>query len=124
MSANRSFLGVHGAARSWLTAGLLREYPRVVVVTRDRQALDEYLTDLAFFDSHTTIRAFTGWETLPYEEVSPQLVTSAERLHTLFQLAAGSPGITIAPADALIQRVIPRALLEKMVIRLERGQTL
>lgn len=121
---HRGYRGVHGAAKGWLIATLQQEFRRLLVITRDRQASEEILTDLEFFTRSSDTTEFTSWETLPYEDVSPQIEVSAARLHTLYYAHQKQTSIIVAPAEAVMQRVLPAGVVESLCIRLTTGEAI
>lgn len=107
----RRYFGLYGAAKGWVVARLARQYPRILVCSSDRQSADDIKTDIEFFLGNDQTLLMPGWDTLPFEHVSPQAETSALRLRALEHLRSQRSGVIIAPIEALIQRVLPSSII-------------
>lgn len=93
--------------RAYALAGFARamEGSLLVVVPGERDA-EELVDDLGLFTD--TALLVPAWETLPFEHVSPNLSTMAQRAAARRRLAEGEPGtIVVSSVRAAIQRVSP-----------------
>ena len=98
---------VPAAARAFFLAGLARSPrgPVLAVVAGERDAEDladdlELFTDLSHF--------LPAWETLPFEHVSPNVGTMAQRAAARHALGTGGPGtVVVGSVRAVTQRVSP-----------------
>jgi len=65
-----------------------------------------------------------AWDCLPYDRVSPNAVTIASRMTSLSLLASGGAkgAIVLTTVNAVIQRLPPRAVVEKMSFSARPGQ--
>lgn len=86
-----------------------------LIVVKDPKATRSTLRDLAFFlggpesDIAKRIRHYPALDVSPYESISPHNALIARRMATLAALQKGhEPPIIVAPAQALMERVIPR----------------
>ncbi|MFO7604617.1 MAG: transcription-repair coupling factor [Gammaproteobacteria bacterium] len=98
----------------------------VVVITHDaRQALllEE---ELQFFLAGSGIEQLNlpDWETLAYDSFSPHQDIISERLRSLYRLPRLHKGILLLPVQTLMQRLPPRAYLDKHCLLIESGQKL
>lgn len=118
----RHYLGLYGSARSWLIAEKSRSHRHVVVVCRDRKLAEEFYRDLSFFVPDATTVHYPGWETIPFESVSPQADLSGVRLRTLHLLSTDVPLLVVTSIDALLYRVMSPAHLKKFTFRLTSGE--
>lgn len=120
MVRNTRFYGLHGAATGWLIGSLLPSAPKIVIVVRDEKVLEQLTQDIAFF---TGVRPLllNAWDTMPFEEVSPEIAVTAQRIRTLQELATADRFIAIITADALMQRGLPPAIFEKLSFQLQSG---
>jgi transcription-repair coupling factor (superfamily II helicase) len=84
--------------RAFLLASL--DAPVLAVVPGEREA-EDLAEDLALF---TEVRHLPAWETLPFEHVSPNVATMAER--AVARHALGS-AVVVASVRAAVQRVSP-----------------
>jgi transcription-repair coupling factor (superfamily II helicase) len=94
------------ALRAFVLAGMARhlDRPLLVVVPGEREAAD-LVDDIDLFT--TDVLPLPAWEILPFEHVSPNIVTMARRVRARHHLRSGRPGIVVASVRAAIQRVTP-----------------
>jgi transcription-repair coupling factor (superfamily II helicase) len=82
---------------------------------------------LAFFAPDVTVLTFPAWDGVPYDRVAPNADTIACRIATLSELThranagSNSPLIVLATANAVLQRVPPRAFIAASSMRLAPG---
>ncbi|NHZ70360.1 MAG: hypothetical protein GWP18_01830, partial [Proteobacteria bacterium] len=106
-------------ARAILLAGLERyaSEPMLAIVAGEREA-EELAEDLALFADG--VIQMPAWETLPFEHVSPNVVTMARRVEARFRLQSDEPYVVVASVRAVTQRVSP-STVEPMT--LQRSKT-
>jgi len=99
-------------------AALLAEFVRdsngpVVHVARDDKRLDETLKAIQFFAPSLAVFTFPAWDCLPYDRISPNPDTCAQRMATLATLAPGfgRSFLLLTTVNAAMQRVPARDLL-------------
>ncbi len=94
------------AIRSVVVAGTLASSngPLLVVVSGEREA-EELVEDVELFTD--AVFHLPAWETLPFEHVSPNIVTMGKRIVAREQLRASAPCIVVASVRAVTQRVSP-----------------
>ena len=106
-----------GASKALFLFGLQQESRRpLIVVTATDEEAETLVSDLEFF-SRTIfakeaqplpeLRSFPTWGLLPFEADSPDSRTVGERMHFLYSLTSGLPGIYVVPAGSLIQKLPP-----------------
>ena len=92
----------------------------MVIFTADQNRGEILLDDLKYFFRHEKIKCqpcfFPAWELLPYELLSPLNEISGERLDILNRLRTGDPLILVVPLEAGLQTVMPRSVLEKLIL--------
>ncbi len=115
--------GLRGSAPALLAARLLRSGRRpvaLIVPSEEQGAVMEQ--DLEFFSDHPVL-LYPGYDTPPYTPLSPDPVTVATRLSTLYRLLADreSP-LLVIPAEALLRRVLPRDKLGELAELVMRGE--
>ena len=98
---------VPAATRAFFLAGLARTAsgPVLAVVAGERDA-EDLADDLELFsdDAHF----LPAWETLPFEHVSPNVSTMAQRAAARHALITGGPGtVVVGSVRAVVQRVSP-----------------
>lgn len=100
----------------------------VIYVARDGQKLDDLTHALAFIESQMPVLQLPSWDCLPYDRVSPNAAISAKRMSALADIAALSqnphPAIILTTANAIMQKLPPRSLLEGQLITARPGQNL
>lgn len=125
MTQGRSYIGLHGAARAYAVSELVAVAPRLIVVTKDGNAAQELLSDLEFFSKgRFPLLNFPSWELLPFEQVSPQVDISAERISTLFKVRQLDSYCCVASVDAIVQKILPFEELTKLAFDLQVEQTI
>ncbi len=116
--------GLLGSAGAYLAASLLPgvRAPLYLLAPDGPTALALY-QDLRFFHSRPEeIYHFPAWEPPPYEPLSPHPEVEAARLATLAAMAKGTAGAVVLPVRALLQRVIPREVLDGLCGKLRAGE--
>ena len=116
--------GLCGCGPSLTIAELSRKLDRqILAVTADQGAADELIRELAFCDA-PNLCIFPAWEGMPFSTTSPPADISGARLQTLFRLLRKDPVTVVVPVAALMQRVIPRSLLNCTSCTLTTGDEL
>ncbi len=117
---------LHGAARALALAeaAMRAEAPLLVVTATSREA-DQLHGELAFFaDPQLPVVLFPDYETLPYDLFSPHPDLTSQRLSALARLPTLKQALVVAPLEALLQRVPPRAFVEAHTLQLNAGERL
>ena len=96
--------------RAVFLAGMARSLDRAVLAVvpgeRDAEALAD---DVALFTDEAVL--LPGWETLPFEHISPNVHTMARRARARWALRRRSPGaVVVASVRAATQRVSPSSI--------------
>lgn len=100
-------------------AHLSNRRPLVVACPTGTMAT-QLVDDLAQFVPDGDVVLFPGWETLPFERVSPSVETMGQRLDVLWRLHRGehAPKIIVAGVRSLLQKLGPGATsIEPIVVR-------
>ncbi len=100
-------IAVPPALRALVLAGTASrsQAPILALVPGERDA-EELADDLALFTGGAFL--LPAWGTLPFEHVSPNTATMAQRARARHQLQTGDPGtVVVASVRAAIQRVSP-----------------
>ncbi|HEV8481681.1 MAG TPA: transcription-repair coupling factor [Candidatus Eisenbacteria bacterium] len=118
--------GLSGGERAWLLAGLARVSGRTLLwVQADAERADTAREDLELFLDHDEILYYPEPETLPYESRSPHPSLLAQRLETLYTLAAPHARkhgrVIVTTVRALAQRVPSAAKLWRARLPLAVG---
>jgi len=123
---NRLWIGgLIGSSKTLLAAVLRKRFPHTwVIIAPNLSDAEHVQDDLLTFLSEDQILLFSEWETLPYERRSPLTSITESRLVALSRLMAGESLVVVTTPKAIMQRTLPRQLLEDVTIRIERGQRL
>jgi len=117
--------GLSGSQRSYLFAGLVEEaapLPVLVVTPGEREAgaLADELVDLL---PGVAVKQFPVWQLLPYQVLAHSKEVVAQRLQVLESLASGERMVVIAPAEAILRRLIPPGDFSSVALRLAVGNS-
>jgi transcription-repair coupling factor (superfamily II helicase) len=118
-------LGLNGSSDAWFTAELLArsENDKCLLVLAPGQAeAERFYRDLSFYHGRQAdILFFPHWETEPYAPLSPHPEIEATRLATLAALAKGQGKAVVTTVKALLQKMLPRVVLDSLSLELEVG---
>src|SRR3972149_429697 len=97
------------AARAYLLAGLARAAPGpILAIVAGEHDAEDLADDLELFTEHS--RFLPAWETLPFEHVSPNVGTMAQRAAARHFLRGGGAGsVVVGPVRAAPHRGAPPA---------------
>jgi transcription-repair coupling factor (superfamily II helicase) len=111
-----------------ILADMARTGAAVAYLVSDGQRLADLVQLLSFFAPDIPVLTLPGWDCLPYDRVSPGADVAAERLSTLSALArhAEKPhaAILLATANAVLQKVPPRDVIEALAFSARPGQVI
>src|SRR5262249_51802496 len=87
-------------------------------IARDGARAQAFTEALGFFAPDIDVVLFPSWDCLPYDRMGPSQGVAARRMAVLTRLARGEAGaarplLIVVPEAALLQRVAPRAMLER-----------
>src|SRR5262249_55668158 len=114
--------GLQGAARGYLVRRLCAELKApVVCIAADEERADRLASDLSFFFggagtlSQPSVLRLPGDEVLPYDELSADSGTVADRMGALFHLRQGTqfPALVVS-VGALHRKVVPPDVLNEL----------
>ncbi len=116
LAGRAEVLGLHGSAGAHLLASLLAADDRpLMVLTADARQGARLARDLAFFHRRESeVGHFPAWEMRPYDPLTPHPEIEATRLATLAGMAAGRLRAVVLPVRALMQRVLPKQVLQAL----------
>lgn len=97
----------------------LHKKPQVVVVPSDAHA-QELEESLLFFNPHLKIHILEGFDVSPYSSLYPNFRGIAQRLYWLYRAQYSTGGeIFIAPIQYLIQKTLPKELVDEFTTTLK-----
>ena len=105
--------GLNGAARAFLLSLLFRHLRRtlIVIVPTEKEA-DSLYRDISFFLGNDGSVLLPPWDLLTTDMFAFQRETELIRLEVFHRLTFGGPAVVVMPVRALMQKVIPRGILE------------
>ena len=121
--------GLRGGARALLIAEAYRAAPSPFVILASGATEAEALaSDLALFlgddrksGLQRTIQAFPAWDVPAFEPVSPPAAVVHDRMRALFHLIHGQDPIVVTTPEAVLQRLLPRAVVKEAMRYLVEG---
>lgn len=115
-------LGLNGCAETYLLSQLSLDETLVVVCSELEEAR-QIVSELKFFSPHPTgIALLPHWELNPYDPLTPHPELEAIRMATLAALSQDQIKILVLPVRALMQKVIPRQVLETVSLELQTDE--
>ncbi len=113
-----------------LVAALQARGGLALYVARDGRQAEIARTLALFADPRLDIIDLPGWDSLPYDRVSPSPAIAARRCSALAALAqrreagrSDAPGLVITTASSLVQRVPPTATMAHASLDIAQGGT-
>jgi len=97
------------SARAYVVSATAKRLgkPVLAVVAGEREA-EDLTEDVAIFTDR--VLQLPAWETLPFEHVSPNIVTMAARVEARHRLTLDEPIVVVASVRAVIQRLSPTSV--------------
>jgi len=123
VSANQQtveVLGLHGSADAYLLAQLLGAISKpLVILCAELESARQLVTELRFFHPHPDdIALLPHWELNPYDPLTPHPELEAIRMTTLSALNRRKVKALVLPVRSLMQKVIPRQVLDTISLEL------
>ncbi len=117
-------LGLNEGSAAWLAAGLLDRHQRpLAILAADQAAAQRFFQALSLFHGKSQeIGLFPHWEVDPYAPLSPHPEIEATRMATLAALSAGRLRAVVTTVPAIMQRIMPRAVLADLYFQLVTGR--
>ncbi|MFH2119074.1 MAG: transcription-repair coupling factor [Pseudomonadota bacterium] len=108
--------GLEGAARAFVVALLFRHLRRPLnVIAPTEKDAEAFVRDLSLFLGEDQAFLLPPWDLLTTDMFAFQRETELARLDVFHRLAYGGPAVVVIPIRALMQKVIPREILEGYV---------
>jgi transcription-repair coupling factor (superfamily II helicase) len=106
--------GLNGAAAAFLVACLFRHFrkPVILIVATEKEGIACF-KDLSFFLSNREAFLMPSCELLTTDVFAFQREEELARMEVLHRLTYGEPAVVVIPVRALMQKVIPRKVLEE-----------
>jgi transcription-repair coupling factor (superfamily II helicase) len=121
-----------------LLAGEIAPLPApsaILHIAKSDRTLEATATALAFFAPEAEILLFPAWDTMAYDRTSPRHSIMAERMKTLVTLTSTplggkigatqiKPRIILTTASAVLQKLPPSEIMQKLCFSVKRGEKL
>lgn len=119
LGARSAVLVVPETAHAYAVVGLVEASRRrpFLVITPTVGEAERLVADLGGFIPPESVELFPGWETLPFERMSPSVETMGRRNRVLWRLGRRDPelSVIVAPVRALSQRLVDQTPLHEPV---------
>ncbi len=112
--------GLRGASPAWLAAAVARHHTCCCIVP-DEHLLSIFEQDLNLFTDKQVL-LYPGHEIPPYTPLSPDQLTTARRLATLYRLKEGEGAVMVTSIEALLRRIMPEQMLTSVAEYLMAGE--
>lgn len=111
-------------ALAWWLSTLSQQTPYpLFILARDNRQATQLQESLAFFAPSLKQLVLPDWETLAYDQLSPTVGCTAQRLLSLTQISTLKQGVLIAPVTAALQRLAPRSHIEAHTFQFSQQDT-
>ena len=112
--ARRRWGELLGCSLAYQTAGLFKQNKSsLLLIAADTTTANELYTQLQFFlGDDRELSLFPNYETLPYDQFSPDENILAKRLSVLHKISTYENQICIVSIPTLLQRLPPRTFME------------
>ena len=114
-------LGLYGSADTYLLSRLLSSSREtLVILCANLEQARQLTSELQFYHPRSRdIALLPHWELDPYDPLSPHPELEAIRMATLSALSQGKVKALVLPVRSLMQKVIPRQVLDNISLKLE-----
>jgi transcription-repair coupling factor (superfamily II helicase) len=112
--------GLRASSPAWLAATVAKHHTCCCIVP-DEHLISIFEQDLHLFTDKQVLK-YPGHEIPPYTPLSPDQLTTAARLSTLYRLKEGETGIMVTSIEALLRRIMPASLLTSVAEYLMAGE--
>jgi transcription-repair coupling factor (superfamily II helicase) len=124
----KTIAAVPPGMEAMVLADLARTGTPIAYLVSDGQRLADLVQMIGFMAPEIPVLTLPGWDCLPYDRVSPGADVAAERLSTLAALAAHArnphAAIVLVTANALLQKVPPRSVIEALAFSAKPGMVI
>jgi transcription-repair coupling factor (superfamily II helicase) len=121
-SGNAALSGITAPAAAFF-ASSIRDAESLVIITPDESSASSFSRDLSLFSGADEALYFPPFESLPYDNLTPDIDTAALRISALTAAKRGAAPVVL-PAKALLQPTVPPAVLSRWELTIEKGQDL
>ncbi|WP_455478358.1 transcription-repair coupling factor [Bartonella sp. B10] len=129
ISAHTIFSGVTDGFEAFSLAKLSSEIAQdkpLIYVVRDGTKITHLQQVLSFIEPSLPVIQFPAWDCLPYDRVSPSITVMARRLSALAHISSlhknPRTAIILTTANAIMQKLPPREIIEAQIFHACAGQ--
>lgn len=119
----KRMIGVEGSSKGFYILELFRSRKKLIIVTPNQKSLEILSQDLNTFLGEENVFELPGWDTLPFEQVSPDIEITSKRIITLQKISEFDSWVCITTPFALIQSTIPPHIVNSLKIKLSHNNT-
>ena len=101
------YYGLQGSASAFFASKILSNLDNATIICKDKNVAEKFFIDLKFYSNRDDILFFPEWDTLHFEQVSPQKDISAQRISVLNDIKLLLNHVVVTTPRALVQKVIP-----------------
>ncbi len=117
--------GLQGAAWTFLIAVLFTRIQKtLVLVTANEQEAVRFHNDLTFFLDERDVLLYPPWDILSVDLFSVRREVEIPRIEVLCRMLSGHPSIIVVPYLAMLQKTMPRTVLEEYRQNISIGDNL
>ncbi len=121
--SQQAVFGLFGSLTSYFFAGLAEELcdlPVLIITPGEREA-GRLVEELSWLLPSTPVRLFPVLQIIPCQVLAQSKEVAASRLAVLEDLAAGKRLVIVAPAEAVLRRLVPPDVFREQFLRLAQG---
>src|SRR5690606_7460675 len=118
------YTGLAGSADSLALAELAASGRQLVVLTASAADARRLAQELPYLAPALRVFLLPDWETLPYDQNSPQQDLVSDRLATLYHMSQRQFDVVAVPVTTALYRLTPAQYLAARTFFLEQGQRL
>ncbi|MGI6680062.1 MAG: transcription-repair coupling factor [Bdellovibrionota bacterium] len=100
------YYGLQGSASPYIASKLLEDIDNATIICKDKNEAEKFFIDLKFFSDRGDIYLFPEWDTLHFEQVSPQKYISASRISILNDIKTLKSHVVITTPRAIMQKIV------------------
>ncbi len=112
------YYGLQGAGIPYQISSICKDFKKITILCKDKGVAERLFIDLEFFCPSTKILFLPEWDTLYFEEVSPQNHISAKRISILNEIENSKGHILITTPKCLMQKVLDFEKVKKSAFNL------
>ena len=107
--AKRNIIGLSGTPKAFHIAGCFNQVKKhVILIAASQSACDKLVNDLNAFLGQDKVLSFPALDVMTYGDAGVGHDVAEMRTKAIHSLMTGRPALIVAPASALMDRIVPR----------------